>query len=186
MVSSTAESGMRLVCFELRGQELALPIADVRETLPVLPITRVFLVPACLAGVFSLRGDIVPVIDLGILLGLPATVAGDDSKIVVIDHAVGVAGVVVDRLRDLRTINERGQSGHAEDRDDGVRAATAAPAATAAMEPPPPSLPAEVASLLLGVVATPTGSVRVLDARAVLTAPPLRALARAEEEGRTS
>src|ERR1041384_5340407 len=95
---------LRLVCFELRDQELALPIDDVRETLPVPPITRVFLVPPCLAGVFSLRGDIVPVIDLGLLLGLPATAVGNDSKIVVVDHAAGVAGIVVDRLRDLRTV----------------------------------------------------------------------------------
>lgn len=150
---------LRLVCFELRGQELALPIDDVRETLPVPPITRVFLVPPCLAGVFSLRGDIVPVVDLGILLGLPPTVAGDDSKIVVVEHAAGTVGVVVDRLRDLRTVE-------------------------AALDPAPPHLAPEVASLLAGVIATDTGSVRVLDARAVLTVPPLRALARgAETEG---
>lgn len=139
------------MCFELRGQELALPIGCVRETLPVPPITKVFLVPACVAGVFSLRGDIVPVLDLGVLLGLAATLVGDDSKIVVVSHAAGVAGIVVDRLRDLRTIEQ-------------------------ALDPPPPGLAAEVAALLAGVVATPTGSVRVLDAGAVLTAEPLRAL----------
>jgi purine-binding chemotaxis protein CheW len=161
----TSHTALRLVCFELRGQELALPIGDVRETLPVPPITRVFLVPACLAGVFSLRGDIVPVIDLGILLGLAATQAGDDSKIVVVEHAAGVVGIVVDRLRDLRTIGEP-------------------------LDPPPANLAPEVAQLLLGVIATPTGSVRVLDARAVLTVEPLRAL-RAEpasprDEGKPS
>jgi purine-binding chemotaxis protein CheW len=163
MVSpGTSSNGpLRLVCFELRAQELALPIADVRETLPVPPITRVFLVPPCLAGVFSLRGEIVPVIDLGILLGLPATAVGDDSKIVVVDHAAGVVGIVVDRLRDLRTV-------------DG------------ALDPPPANLAADVATLMLGVVATPTGSVRVLDARAVLTVEPLRALARTSLEGRMS
>jgi purine-binding chemotaxis protein CheW len=176
MVSPGAPAGpLRLVCFELRAQELALPIADVRETLPVPPITRVFLAPACLAGVFSLRGDIVPVIDIGILLGLPATAVGDDSKIVVVDllsatlrvaarsggagpfdHHAGVAGIVVDRLRDLRTVET-------------------------VLDPPPASLSAEIAGLMLGVIATPTGSVRVLDARALLTAPPLRALAHADE-----
>jgi purine-binding chemotaxis protein CheW len=162
MVSSGAAGGpLRLVCFELRGQELALPIGCVRETLPVPPITRVFLVPACVAGVFSLRGDIVPAIDLGVLLGLAATAAGDESKIVVVAHAAGVAGIVVDKLRDLRTI-------------DGP------------LDPPPANLAAEVAALLLGVAATPTGSVRVLDARAVLTAEPLRGLARADVESRMS
>jgi chemotaxis signal transduction protein len=162
MVSPGAANGpLRLVCFELRAQELALPIADVRETLPVPPITRVFLVPSCLAGVFSLRGEIVPVIDLGVLLGLPPTAAGDESKIVVVDHAAGVAGLVVDRLRDLRTVE-------------------------GALDAPPASLPPDVAALLLGVVATPTGSVRVLDVRAVLTAEPLRPLARTSLEGRMS
>jgi purine-binding chemotaxis protein CheW len=151
---------LRLVCFELHAQELALPIGDVRETLPLVPITRVVLTPACLAGVFSLRGDIVPALDLGVLLGLPPTDIGDDSRIVVVDHASGSIGIVVDRLRDLRTIV------------DGL-------------EPPPPSLPPAVAALLKGVASTPTGSVRVLDANAILNAEPMQSL-RAHAEGRSA
>src|SRR5215510_3705793 len=104
MVESRPGGPLRLVCFELRGQELALPIAEVRETLPMQPITRVVLTPPCLAGVFSLRGDIVPAIDLAVLLGLPRTEVTDGSRIVVLDRAEGMAGIVVERLRDLRTI----------------------------------------------------------------------------------
>jgi purine-binding chemotaxis protein CheW len=141
---------LRLVCFELRQQELALPIGDVRETLSLLPITRVVLTPPCLAGVFSLRGDIVPAIDLCVLLGLAPTVVSDDSRIVVVEHAGDVVGIVVDRLRDLRTIDS--------------------------VEPPPPNLPAEVSALLRGVAATQTGTVRILDAHAILNAEPLQAL----------
>jgi purine-binding chemotaxis protein CheW len=141
----------------LRGQELALPIADVRETLPILPITRVVLTPSCLAGVFSLRGDILPAIDLAVLLGLARTDVTDESRIVVVDHEGSTIGIVVDRLRDLRTIDTQ-------------------------LEPPPTNLTASVAQLLLGVAATTTGTVRVLDARAILGAEPLRALARDEEK----
>ena len=148
---------MRLVCFELRGQELALPIGSVRETLPIQPITRVVLTPPHLAGVFSLRGDIVPAIDLAVLLGLQRTEVADDSRIVVVDHESGTAGIVVDRLRDLRTIEE-------------------------ALEPPPSNLPPNVAALLMGVAATPTGTVRVLDAAAIMTCEPMRALARPTSE----
>jgi chemotaxis signal transduction protein len=155
---------LRLVCFELRNQELALPIGDVRETLTLQPITRVVLTPPCLAGVFSLRGEIVPVIDLGVLLGMARTVAGSDSRLVVVKHDTTVFAVVVDRLRDLRTIETD-------------------------LEPAPSSLPAEIATLLLGVAATATGTVRVLDIGAIVNAEPLRALAREPsmlEEGRTS
>lgn len=151
-VARPGSGTLRLVCFELCGQELALPIDDVRETVPVAPITRVFLTPPCLAGVFSLRGEIVPAIDLGVLLGLPPTAIGDDSRIVVIERDEGTAGLVVDRLRELRTLED-------------------------ALEPPPANLPADVAALLLGVAATSSGTVRVLDARAVLHAEPLRSLA---------
>lgn len=149
------------MCFDVRGQELALPIAEVRETLPIQPITRVVLTPPCLAGVFSLRGEIVPAIDLAVLLGLSRTEVRDDSRIVVLKNAGDPAGIVVDRLRDLRTIE-------------------------GALEPPPANLAPEVAQLLLGVAATPTGTVRVLNARAIITAEPMRAIAgEPDEEGRT-
>jgi purine-binding chemotaxis protein CheW len=150
---------LRLVCFELRGQELAFPIAHVRETLPIQPITRVPLTPACLAGVFSLRGDIVPAIDLGILFGLPTTDVSDDTRIIVIGIEGATIGVIADRLRELRTIEEQ-------------------------LAPPPPSLPPAVAQLLEGIFASTTGTVRVLDARAIIAADPLRVLARGPEEER--
>jgi chemotaxis signal transduction protein len=35
----------------------------VRETLPLLPISHVFLTPPWLAGIFSLRGEIEPAIE---------------------------------------------------------------------------------------------------------------------------
>ena len=164
MVEAGSSGGgpLRLVCFDVRGQELALPIADVRETLPIQPITRVVLTPPCLAGVFSLRGDIVPVIDLAVLLGLARTQVRDDSRIVILKNAGEPAGLVVDRLRDLRTLE-------------------------GALEPPPGNLAPAVAQLLLGVAATPTGTVRVLDARAIIAAEPLRAIAGdASEEGKAS
>jgi purine-binding chemotaxis protein CheW len=143
------------VCFELRGQELAFPIDAVRETLPIQPITRVVLSPPALAGVFSLRGDIVPAIDLGVLLGLSRTEVDDNSRIVVVDVEGSTIGVVVDRLRDLRTLADP-------------------------LEPAPSNLTPAVAQLLLGVAATATGTVRVLDASSVLAAEPLRALQRTE------
>jgi purine-binding chemotaxis protein CheW len=143
---------LRLVCFALGQQELALPIADVRETVPMQPITRVFLTPACIAGVFSLRGEIVTAIDLRVLLGMGSHQVDDNSRIVVIETKAGTAGIVADRLCDLRTLTEP-------------------------LDPAPANVTPEVAALLLGVAVTPTGTVRVLDANAVLTAEPLRALA---------
>lgn len=151
-----AEAGpLRLVCFALGEQELALPIADVRETVPMQPITRVFLTPPVIAGVFSLRGEIVTALDLCVLLGLPSRPIDDGARIVVIETEAGTAGIVADRLCDLRTLDQP-------------------------LDPPPTNVAPQTAALLLGVAVTPTGTVRVLDASAVLTAEPLRALAAKE------
>lgn len=169
-MSGQGATPLRLVCFELAGQELALSIADVGETLPLHPITPVFLTPPCLAGVFSLRGDIVPVIDLCVLLALGRTTIGDDSRIIVIEPETtkgtggppqGKLAIVVDRLRDLRVIE----------------------GGTAALEPAPGHLKPEVAALFSGVSVTDTGSVRVLDATAIIHSEQLRALGAATGDG---
>ena len=61
------------VCFLAHGQEFAAPVDAVLETTPLRPLTRVFHVEPFVAGVMSLRGEIVAVIDLGLFLGLGPT-----------------------------------------------------------------------------------------------------------------
>ncbi len=141
---------LRLVCFELQHQQFAFSIDSVRETLSMQPITRVFLTPPCVAGVFSLRGEIVPALDLGPLLAISRRQIGDDSKIVVLKNALGTVGVIVDRLLDQQRVED--------------------------IQPPPPSLAPEVAALLKGVATLETGLLRILDASAILDVEALRAL----------
>ena len=141
-------SALRLVCFQLLDQEFALPITNVSETIAIQPITRLFLTPSCLAGVFGLRGEIVPAIDLAPLFGLARTTVRDGSRIIVLKHELGPAGIIVDRLLEQRRLDQE-------------------------LEPAPRNLQPSIAALLLGVVATDTGVVRVLDATSILTAEPL-------------
>ena len=149
---SLAARSVRLVCFQLHEQELALPIADVRETLRVPPITRVFLTPEWLLGILSLRGEIVPAIDLALWLGLRPTGVEDASRLVVLRRGGKVLGVVVDELRELRSIEPDQISG------------------------PPPTLSPEQLRLLAGVAGTPTGTVRILSPEAIFASERLRSL----------
>ena len=66
-------STTKLVCFFLNDQEYAARIGDVKETLTMRPISRVFLTPEWVAGIINLRGDIVAVIDLALMLGMRAS-----------------------------------------------------------------------------------------------------------------
>ena len=152
--TSTAAAGTaKLVCFFLHGQEYAADIGDVVETLAVRPITRVFLTPAWMAGVMNLRGDVVAVLDLARLIGMPPTLITDDSRIVLARHERRRAGLLVDGLAELRAL------------DLGL------------LEPPPATLSAEVANLLRGVVTVQGGEVvRLLDLPALFESDKLRSI----------
>lgn len=147
-----ATTPLRLVCFRVRDQEIGIPIAEVRETIRMRPITRVFLTPPWLVGIFSLRGEIVPAVDLAPWLGLPRTRVGEESRLVVLQPSRKVLGLLADELAELRVLDP------------------------ADVAPPPPTLSPEQAALLAGVAATPTGTVRILQPEALLRSERMRSL----------
>ena len=145
----------KYVCFYLHGQEFAADIAQIKETMMVSPITRVFLTPPWLSGIINLRGDIVAVIDVARFLGLPPIAVTDRSRIIVCRHRARVAGIVVDAMADLRTL----MRGH--------------------IQPPPSTLNGDAAALLAGVVTLDNGvPLRVLDLGKLFEAERLRAFQR--------
>ena len=79
------------------------------------------------------RHDVVAVIDLARFLGMPATIAGDDGRIVVLRHKTRVAGVLVDRMAEVRVVPLE------------------------QIAPPPATITAEIASLLRGIAIVPAG-----------------------------
>jgi purine-binding chemotaxis protein CheW len=144
--------GDKLVCFMLAGQEYGAAIAQVKESMALRPLTRVFLTPPWLAGIMNLRGDVVPVIDVGRFLGLPPWAASDDSRIVLAQHGALRAGLLVDALAELRA------------------------AELAALQPAPSTLAPEVARLYRGLASVDGALVRVLDLAALFDDDRLRTL----------
>jgi len=59
-------SSLDVVFFHLRGLRCALPASVVREMLPMLGLTPVPLAPAVLRGIAPVRGQVLPVLDLGV------------------------------------------------------------------------------------------------------------------------
>jgi chemotaxis signal transduction protein len=168
------------VCFRMHGQDFALDIAAVRETLAVRPITRVFLTPPHFAGIINLRGDVVPVLDVALLLGLPAIVTSHDTRIVLCQYRPARAGAgpgagpeakpeatndvkpeakpkAEPRAKPRATIDPKSEA--RIDRTEAMSAGILVDELTelrtldlGRLEPPPPTLPRETAALLGGVV----------------------------------
>ncbi len=96
-----ARTRVRARCIAVRvGVGLyGLPVEQVQEVIAMRPVTRVFHAPAALAGVTNLRGEVLPVLELGILLGAEAETPTADARIVVVREPTGQerrAGLRVD------------------------------------------------------------------------------------------
>lgn len=88
--------------FQLAGDEFAIGILRVREILEYDTITRVPSAPAAIRGVINLRGAVVPVVDLAVRFGLPATAVTKRTCIVIVevraDDEEFVMGVLADAV----------------------------------------------------------------------------------------
>ena len=99
------ESGsVQLVIFTLAGEQYAMPINSVQEIIRYRRPRSVASTEPWVQGVLSLRGHIVPVYDLADRLGTTSSL-GEDSKIVILEIAHQVAGVIVDTVDEVLTID---------------------------------------------------------------------------------
>ena len=81
------------VTFRLGDEQFGVAVARAREILSLVQITKVPQTPDYLLGVINLRGQVVPVVDLRVKLGLPKNEVTRDSCIIVME--VQVEGEVI-------------------------------------------------------------------------------------------
>src|SRR5690242_15113690 len=97
----------QLVVFALGGEAYALPIAKVHEIIRYTAPRAVSSGDPDVCGVISLRGRIVPVYDLSARLSVDRVVENaDNAKIVIVEHDEALAGIVVDDVEEVLTLDE--------------------------------------------------------------------------------
>lgn len=91
--------------FRVAGEDYAVPIEEVREVLPYEAPSRVPRAAPSLLGVLNLRGQVIPVVDLGIHLGASVQERTSESCTVVAALPVAgeevLVGLVVDAVLDV-------------------------------------------------------------------------------------
>ena len=88
--------------FRLAGEEYAVGILQVREIITYGTLTKVPHTPPSIRGVINLRGNVVPVVDLGIKFGLTASQVTERTCIVIVETNYNdsrtVMGVIADSV----------------------------------------------------------------------------------------
>jgi len=91
--------------FFLAGEEYAISILQVTDIIECGSVTRVPGTPPWIRGVHNLRGTVVPVIDLAIKFGLPATEITRRTCVVIVELRVDdesmIMGVMADSVHQV-------------------------------------------------------------------------------------
>ena len=91
--------------FEMIGENTGLKASEVLSIVLVPElITRVPNAPFYVRGVMNLRGIIIPVLDCSVKIGGPPMELGPESRIVVADIEGIMFGVMVDAVREVRSV----------------------------------------------------------------------------------
>ena len=102
----TVDPRTKHVVFELADAQYAVPMNNVRELQRLPRITALPNVPDWVSGVTNLRGDVLSVVDLRTLLGMPAAQSAASQRLIVVcsTREEITTGWIVDRLVGLRGI----------------------------------------------------------------------------------
>lgn len=98
-MSQTAKE-VEIVIFSVEGEEFALPVGHVQEIVRPGAITRFSDEKGGVEGVTTLRGDVLPVVDLGSHLGLPSNRAKERMLVACVEGRL--VGLLVDVALEVR------------------------------------------------------------------------------------
>lgn len=109
--SPTARHTGKYLTFLLDGESYAIPVLKIREIIRLTRIRGVPGLPPYIRGVLNLRGKIIPVMDLGVRFGLPASVETDQTCIVVAqvrtqEDGPMAMGLIVDAVEEVVNLAE--------------------------------------------------------------------------------
>jgi chemotaxis signal transduction protein len=103
---SSARPPLRACVFTLAGEQLAADVGHAREVVVLPERTTVPRAPAHVLGVANLRGNIVPIVDIGHLLGLPPRPVSEGLRTLVLEDAGIQVAIPTDDVLGLETFDD--------------------------------------------------------------------------------
>jgi len=93
-----SEDITQLVGFIIGDEEYAIPILNIQEIIKPISYTRVPSTPDYVLGMFNLRGNVIPLIDLRRKFHIAPQNEGAETRYIVMKNGDNIAGFVIDKL----------------------------------------------------------------------------------------
>lgn len=103
-VSETLESELKIIVFQLKEKEYAIPVEQVRSIEKIQHITRVPGAAPYIKGVINLRGVVTPIVDLRNRFGMEGEEYTDNTRIILTVLDDLEVGLIVDAANDVLDI----------------------------------------------------------------------------------
>ncbi|MFS0751825.1 chemotaxis protein CheW [Oceanobacillus sp. 1P07AA] len=97
---------IKMIVFDLDGEEYALPVEWIGSIESMMPITRIPHKEDYVKGVINLRGVVIPVIDLRLRLERTKTDINENKRIIISRVEDQEVGLIVDEANDVIDIPE--------------------------------------------------------------------------------
>jgi purine-binding chemotaxis protein CheW len=93
-----AEAPLEFLCFRVSNEIYGINIMDIKEIIKPREVTEVPRAPLFVSGILSLRGIIIPIIDMRVRLGLTREESTGKERIIVIRSSDSFSGLLVDEV----------------------------------------------------------------------------------------
>lgn len=84
--------------FKIGKEIYGIPIDYVQEIIPLYPITKVPNAPEEIVGIISVRGMVLPVINIGIFLGQKLSEFNEDTRLIILKIKDEMISIIVDSV----------------------------------------------------------------------------------------
>lgn len=135
----------KFVAFGLGPSRYAIEVTKIREIIARFDVSPLPKTPAYIEGIISLRGEIIPVVDLRARFELAARPRDEESRVIIVELPDCQVGIKVDRVFEVLKLDE------------------------AAIEPPPPLVAGLKADYLEGISEVGGRLVTILRLDAILS-----------------
>jgi purine-binding chemotaxis protein CheW len=101
-----SDQGTLLSCleFQLSGENYAVEMSFISETLPLSDFTPLFCTPPFVLGITHLRGRIISIIDLRRFFELPLVGLADLNRVIVVGNGTMEFGILADAIIGMRNL----------------------------------------------------------------------------------
>jgi purine-binding chemotaxis protein CheW len=103
------ESASQALTLEAAGEVLAIDARQVREILDPVPVTRVPGAKPYAANLINVRGNVIPLADLSLRLGMPKSPITSDSRFIVLEIELGdgetTIGIIADKVHEVTELD---------------------------------------------------------------------------------